>query len=52
VFGAAVTGTLAYSTLKSWRDTFVFNLTFWAVIGLVALYAGWKKRSAKPSRRG
>ncbi len=47
MFGAAVTG-----TLESWRDTFVFNLTFWAVIGLVALYAGWKKRSAKPSRRG
>ena len=52
VFGAAFTGALAYWTVKSWRDTPVFNLAFWAVIGLVAIYAGWKKRTAKqPTRR-
>jgi len=42
---------LTYWTLKSWQDTPVFNLAFWAVIGLVAIYAGWKKRAAKQSTR-
>jgi hypothetical protein len=52
VFGAVFTGGLAYWTVKSWRDTPLFNLAFWAVIGLVAVYAGWKKRTAKqPTRR-
>jgi hypothetical protein len=51
VFGAAFTVGLAYWTLKSWWDAPVFNLTFWAVIGLVAIYAGWKKRAAKQSTR-
>ncbi len=52
VFGGVFTVALAYWTLKSWRDTPVFNLAFWAVIGLVAIYAGWKKRTAKqPTRR-
>jgi len=51
VFGAAFTGALAYWTVKSWQDTPVFNLAFWAVIGLVAIFAAWKKRSAKPPTR-
>ncbi len=50
VFGVAVTVALAYSTLKSWWDTPVFNLAFWAVIGLIAIFAGWRKRAAKPRR--
>jgi hypothetical protein len=48
VFGAVVTVALAYSTIKSWWDTPVFNLAFWAVIGLIAIYAGWRKRPTKP----
>src|SRR5260370_1067356 len=31
----AFTVALAYWTIKSWWDTPVFNLTFWAVIGLI-----------------
>jgi len=30
VFGAAFTVALAYWTIKSWWDTPVFNLAFWA----------------------
>jgi hypothetical protein len=52
VFGGVLTGLLAYWTLKSWRETHLFNLAFWTVIGLVAIYAGWKKRATKrPTRR-
>ena len=47
VFGGAFTVALAYSTIKSWWDTPVFNIAFWAVVGLIALYAGWKKRREK-----
>ena len=50
VFGGAFAGALAYWTIKSWWDTPVFNLMFWAVIGLVAILAAWRKRSAKPRR--
>ena len=46
VFGGAFTVALAYWTIKSWRDTPVFNIAFWAVIGLIAIYAGWRKRRA------
>jgi len=37
VFGAAATVALAYSTVKSWRDTPVLNVMFWAVIKLIAI---------------
>jgi len=47
VFGAAFTVALAYSTIKSWWDTPIFNLAFWVVIGLIAIYAVWRKRAAK-----
>jgi hypothetical protein len=35
---------LAYSTIKTWWDSPLFNLAFWTVIGLVVLLLGWPKK--------
>jgi hypothetical protein len=44
VISAVFALVLAYSTIKTWWDSPLFNLAFWAVIGLVTLMLGWPKK--------